>query len=196
MDDTLLSLRASFTSAGGSRIAYTDERRGDRDPQGVLWARVSQSLDERGAPTGKPLWRMISPPRQRETMSQLRCQDCRVLARTPEGLVFLHSTEDGVPEPSTTVLTAQPPVCLQHARMASKRCSHLAEHGFVALLAQSAPLYGVIGTPHRYTADRSIQVMACDGVPVPYGHADLDWLVASRLVRHIRAFTVVNLDDL
>lgn len=196
MDESFLALRASFSSAGGSRISYTDESRRDRDPQGVLWARVSQSLDERGALTGAPRWREINPAQQRETMSKLLCQFCRKPARTPEGILFLHSVEEGVPEPSTSVRTAQPPFCIKHARMAPKRCSRLAKHRSVALLAQSAPLYGVIGTPHRYMPDRSIQVMACDGAPVPYGHADLDWTVASQLVRTLRAFTVVNLDDL
>ncbi|MEV0445979.1 hypothetical protein AB0I84_22570 [Streptomyces spectabilis] len=196
MDESFSALRASFSNTGWSRISYTDEGPGDRDAQGVLWARVSQSLDERGELTGTPQWRMINPARQRETMTKLLCQFCRTPARTPEGILFLHSTKDGIPEPSTTVHTTQPPFCREHARMAPKRCSHLADRGHVALLAQSAPLYGVIGTPHAYAADRSIQVMACDGVPVPYGHADLAWLVASQLVRTLRAFTVVNLDDL
>ncbi|MGV9883025.1 hypothetical protein [Streptomyces sp. NPDC003006] len=163
--------------------------------QGVLWARVSQSLDEHGVLTGAPRWKMIHPARQRETMSQLLCQFCREPARTDEGILFLHSTEEGLPDPSISVRTTQPPFCRKHVRMAPKRCPHLAKHG-VALLAQSAPLYGVVGTPHRYTTDRTIQVMACDGAPVPYGHADLDWMVAAQLVRTLRAFTVVNLEDL
>ncbi|MEV0254768.1 hypothetical protein AB0H82_10970 [Streptomyces sp. NPDC050732] len=189
-------MRASLTSAGGSRISYADERPGDRDAQGALWARFSQSLDEHGEPTGAPLWGLINPVRLRETMSKLLCQFCREPARTPHGFLFLRSIEEGLPEPSTAVRTAQPPFCLTHARMAAKRCPHLVEHGYAALLAQSAPRYGVIGTPHRYTADRSIQVLASDGVPVPYGAAAMDWLVGAQLVRTLRAFTVVDLADL
>ncbi|MBM7167158.1 hypothetical protein JQK87_01710 [Streptomyces sp. G44] len=196
MDESLSALRPSFGSTGWGRISYADEGWRDRDAQGVLWARVSQSLDEEGALTGAPRWRMINPARQRETMSKLLCQVCREPARTDQGILFPHSTEEGVPDPSTTVLTAQPPLCPVHAPVAPKRCPHLAKYGSVALLAQSAPLYGVIGTPHRYMPDRSIQVMACDGVPVPYGHADMAWMVATQLVRTLRAFTVVNLDDL
>ncbi|WP_055545670.1 hypothetical protein [Streptomyces kanamyceticus] len=197
MDESLVDLRASFTSAGGSRLSYADERPEDRDVQGALWARVSQSLDEHGVPTGAPLWRMVNPIRQRETMLRLRCQFCREPARTQDGILFVLSAEECVPEATTTVRTAQPPFCLKHARMAPRRCSHLAEHGHVALLAQSAPLYGVIGTPHRYAAaDRSIHVLASDGVPVPYGGAALDWMIAAQLVRTLRAFKVINLDDL
>ncbi|AZM56401.1 hypothetical protein DMA15_30625 [Streptomyces sp. WAC 01529] len=195
MDESFSALRASFSSAGGSRVRYADERRRDRDAQGVLWARVSQSLDEHGVLTGAPRWKMINPARQRETMSQLLCQFCREPARTDEGILFLHSTKAGALDPSTSLRTTQPPFCREHARTAPEGCSHLAKHG-VALLAQSAPLYGVVGTPYRYTVDRTIQAMAFDGDPVPYGHADLDWMVASQLVRTVRAFTVVNLEDL
>lgn len=52
--------------------------------------------------------------------------------------------------------------------MAAKQCPYLAEHGTVALLVQSAPLYGVIGTPHEYTGN-GVHVLAGDDVPVPYG---------------------------
>lgn len=113
----------------------------------------------------------------------------------PDGVVFLESKKDGVPTPSTTVWTAQPPVCRRHARMAAKRSPSLAEHGSVALLVQSAPLYGVIGTPHEY-ASNGVHVLARDDIPVPYGDPTLRWFLASQLVRTLRAFTVVDLDDL
>ncbi|MEU7644829.1 hypothetical protein AB0B59_09255 [Streptomyces huasconensis] len=197
MEESLLDLRAFLSSAGSSRISYWNETLGDRDGQGVLWARFSQSRDEHGDLTGAPRWKMISTPRQREAMSKLLCQFCGEPARMPDGrLLFLNSKEECGPNPNTTIRTAQPPFCLKHARMAPQRCPHLAEHGYVALLTQSAPLYGVIGTPYQYTADRTIQAMACDGVPVPYGSAALDWIVAAQLVRTPRAYTVVNLEDL
>ncbi|WP_327297762.1 MULTISPECIES: hypothetical protein [unclassified Streptomyces] len=79
--------------------------------------------------------------------------------------------------------------------MAAKRCDHLAEHGHVAILAQSAPLYGVIGTPYAYTSS-GLQALAGDDTPVPYGDPALRWFLASQLVRTLRAFTVVDLDDL
>ncbi|MGW8889101.1 hypothetical protein [Streptomyces sp. NPDC055749] len=193
--DSFLSLRATFDRTGTARLGYWDEGREDRDLRGVLWSRVSQSIGDDRLPTGEPQWRLVHPSRQRETMLQLRCQVCVGNARTPDGTLFLESKKDGVPPSSTTVRTAQPPVCRRHALIASKRCPYLAKHGSVALLAQSAPLYGVIGTPHAYS-DHGLQVLAADDVPVPYGDPSLRWLLASQLVRTLRAFTVMDLEDL
>ncbi|MFC8640047.1 hypothetical protein ACFUC2_04725 [[Kitasatospora] papulosa] len=193
--DSFLSLRATFDGAGAPRLGYWDESAKDRDVRGILWSRVSQSIGDDGLPTGEPQWKLVHPARQRETMLQLRCQVCVDSARTPDGVLFLESKKDGAPELGATVRTAQPPVCLRHARVAAKRCPYLAAHGAVALLAQSAPLYGVIGTPHMYSGS-GIQVLAGDDVPVPYGDPFLRWFLASQLVRTLRAFTVVDLDDL
>ncbi|MET9669637.1 hypothetical protein ABZY19_30450 [Streptomyces sp. NPDC006475] len=193
--DSFLSLRATFDATGRSRLGYWDEGRDDRDVRGVLWSRVSQSIGDNGLPTGEPKWRLVHPARQRETMLQLRCQVCVDNARTPDGVLFLESKKDGAPTASTTVWTAQPPVCRRHAHVAAKQCPYLAEHGSVALLVQSAPLYGVIGTPHEYTGN-GVHVLAGDDIPVPYGDPTLRWFLASQLVRTLRAFTVVDLDDL
>ncbi|WP_369228787.1 hypothetical protein AB5J56_00190 [Streptomyces sp. R21] len=193
--DSFLSLRAAFDRTGAARLGYWDETREDRDVRSVLWSRVSQSIGDDGLPAGEPKWRLVHPARQRETMLKLRCQVCVGDARTPDGILFLESKKDGVPTSSTTVRTAQPPVCRRHAHMAAKRCPYLAEHGSVALLAQSAPLYGVIGTPHAYSGN-GVQVLAGNDVPVPYGDPALRWFLASQLVRTLRAFTVMDLDDL
>ncbi|WP_432104184.1 hypothetical protein [Streptomyces sp. bgisy091] len=193
--DSFLSLRANFDEAGRARLGYWDEGTGDRDVRGVLWGRVSQSIGGDGMPAGEPKWRLVHPARQRETMLRLRCQVCVADARTPDGVLFLESKKNGVPTSITTVRTAQPPVCLRHARIAAKRCPYLAAHGSVALLAQSAPLYGVIGTPHAYSGN-GIQVLAADDVPMPYGDPSLRWFLASQLVRTLRAFTVMDLEDL
>ncbi|MWA07685.1 hypothetical protein [Streptomyces sp. BA2] len=192
--DSFLALRASFDSEGHSRLAYWDETRQDRDVRGTLWARVSQSIGADRLPTGEPKWHLVHPARQRETMLLLKCQVCVTNARTPDGILFLESKKDGIPAASTPIRTAQPPLCRRHARIAAKRFPYLAEHGHVALLAQSAPLYGVIGTPHMYSPS-GIRVLAGDNVPVPYGHPDLRWFLASQLVRTLRAFRVVYLND-
>lgn len=193
--DSFLSLRATYDGAGVHRLGYWDESTEDRDVRGVLWSRVSQSIGDDGLPTGDPQWKLVHPARQRETMLRLRCQVCVDSARTPEGILFLESKKDGAPALGATVRTAQPPVCRRHARIAASRCPYLAAHGCVALLAQSALLYGVIGTPHTYS-EHGIQVLAGDDVPVPYGHPSLRWFLASQLVRTLRAFTVLDLDDL
>ncbi|WP_371790411.1 hypothetical protein OG285_06020 [Streptomyces sp. NBC_01471] len=193
--DVFLSLRATFGSAGIARLGYWDETRDDRDVRGVLWGRVSQSIGEEGLPAGDPRWGLVHPARQRETMLGLRCQVCVGDARRPEGILFLESAQNGMPATGAPVRTAQPPVCLRHARLSAKRCDHLADHGHIAFLAQSAPLYGVIGTPYAYTHS-GLEALESDDTPVPYGAPALRWFLASQLVRTLRAFTVVDLDDL
>ncbi|GGV62924.1 hypothetical protein GCM10010277_68640 [Streptomyces longisporoflavus] len=193
--DSFLALRASFDEAGRSRLAYWDEIPADRDVRGVLWARVSQAIGADRLPAGVPKWRLVHPARQRECMLTLRCQVCVDDARTPEGILFLESKRDGIPAASTTIRTAQPPLCRRHARVAAQRCPYLAAHGHIALLAQSAPLYGVIGTPHAYTVN-GVKVLAADDVPLRYGDPALRWFLASQLVRTLRSFRVVDLDDI
>ncbi|MEV6995613.1 hypothetical protein AB0N87_41895 [Streptomyces sp. NPDC093228] len=90
--------------------------------------------------------------------------------------------------------TAQPPVCPQHARTAAERCPHLDGRPTV-FLAQSAPLYGVIDTPYQYS-DGRLQALCATDEALPYGHPDLSWFLASQMVRRLRAYTVIALDDL
>ncbi|MDQ0601987.1 hypothetical protein QF037_006332 [Streptomyces canus] len=191
--DSFLALRASFGADGRSRLSYWDESRDDRDVRGTLWARTSQSIGRDGMPVGSPRWRLVHPARQRHTMMNLLCQVCVGPTKTPDGYLFLESGT--VPGPGVTVRTAQPPVCLKHAHAAAKLCPNLVRHGHVALMVQSAPLYGVIGTPYQWSSD-GVQTLAGDDIPLPYGSPNLRWFLASQLVRTLRAFTVIDLDDL
>ncbi|MEU2069103.1 hypothetical protein [Streptomyces anulatus] len=68
------------------------------------------------------------------------------------------------------------------------------EQGPRRLLATRFPLYGVIGTPYQYTAD-GIQPLAASDAPLPYNHPQIDWFLASQLVRELRDYEVVSLDD-
>lgn len=79
--------------------------------------------------------------------------------------------------------------------MAARRCPRLRSKGHVALLATRFPLYGVIGTPYQYTAD-GIQPLAASDAPLPYNHPQIGWFLASQLVRELREYEVVSLDDL
>ncbi|MBT2491604.1 hypothetical protein J7E96_24365 [Streptomyces sp. ISL-96] len=160
---------------------------------GVLWGRCSQSIGPGRLPEGLPRWKMIHPARQRETMAMLRCQVCVGPAKTDAGTLFLETAtgyRSGWPP-----RTAQPPVCLEHAHLAAERCPHLVRNGHVALMVRKSPLYGVIGTPYMYGLD-GVQALAGDDAPVPYGDPGLWWFLASQLVRELRDYTVVNLDDL
>lgn len=71
-------------ATGRARLGYWDETRQDRDVNGVLWSRVSQSIGDDGLPAGEPKWRLVHRARQRETMLHLWCQVCGANARTSE----------------------------------------------------------------------------------------------------------------
>ncbi|MGW1728610.1 hypothetical protein ACWCQK_37735 [Streptomyces sp. NPDC002306] len=192
--DLLASLRSVQGPDGRLQLAYRDESLDDRDLRGVLWGRCSQSIGLNNLPTGRPRWRMVHPSRQRECMEQLRCQICAQPARTKQGCMFLAGPNEVHPD-DAVVRTAQPPVCLQHARMAAEQCPHLDRRPTV-FLVQSAPLYGVIGTPYQYT-DNGLEALPATGQDaLPYGHPGLRWYVASQLIRRLCAYTVIDLDDL
>ncbi|MEU6325603.1 hypothetical protein, partial [Streptomyces sp. NPDC047009] len=123
--DLLSSLRALRGPDGRLQLGYWNEMAQDRDLRGVLWGRCSQTIGRDGLPTGRPRWRMVHPSRQRECMEQLRSQVCAQPARTHHGIVFLAGPGEVRPD-DAVVRTAQPPVCLQHARAAAQQCPHLA----------------------------------------------------------------------
>ncbi|MGW9024863.1 hypothetical protein ACWGQ5_11620 [Streptomyces sp. NPDC055722] len=191
--DYLSSLRGSYGSDGRLQLGYWNELHEDRDLRGVLWGRCSQTIGVDGLPTGRPRWRMVHPSRQRECMEQLRCQVCARSARTRHGIIFLAGPNE-VRSEDVVVRTAQPPVCLKHARAAAEQCPHLAGRPSV-FLVQSAPLYGVIGTPYQY-GDGGLQALPATDEALPYGHPGLRWFLASQMVRRLRAYTVIALDDL
>ncbi|MEV6055218.1 hypothetical protein [Streptomyces sp. NPDC052107] len=191
--DLLLSLRGTHGPDGRLQLGYWDELREDRDLRGVLWGRCSQTIGADDLPSGRPQWRMVHPSRQRECMEQLRCQVCAQSARTRHGIIFLAGPGEVQPE-QAVVRTAQPPVCLKHARPAAEQCPHLCGRPTV-FLVQSAPLYGVIGTPYQY-GNGGLQALPATDQPLPYGHPGLRWYLASQMVRRLRAYTVITLGDL
>ncbi|MGX4695142.1 hypothetical protein [Streptomyces sp. JNUCC 63] len=191
--DLHVSLRGIHGPDGRLQLGYRDEQPEDRDLRGVLWGRCSQTIGTDGLPAGRPRWRMVHPSRQRETMEQLRCQVCAAPARTRHGVIFLAGPQEVRPE-DAVVRTAQPPVCLEHARIAARQCPHLACRPTV-FLVQSAPLYGVIGTPYHW-GDGGLRALPAPDDALPYGHPGLRWYLASQMVRRLRAYTTIDLNDL
>jgi len=191
--DSLLSLCFRRGEDGQQRLSYIDEEPSDRDLRGVLWGRVSQSIGSDRLPTGKPLWKLVHPSRQREAMLLLRCQICIGQARTGAGTLFLETAHPT--GPSGPVKTAQPPVCIEHAQLAAERCQHLVREGHVALMATRSPLYGVIGTPYQY-GSTGVEALPGNDTPIPYRDPRLRWFLASQLVRELREYEVVDLRDL
>ncbi|MFD3504473.1 hypothetical protein [Streptomyces sp. NPDC058678] len=179
---------------GRHRLHYGDEDPRDRDVRGVLWARCAfNSVDERGMPTGSPLWKLMHPYRQMMCMQTLRCQVCTQPARTRAGLIFLAGPHDHDPT-QPVILTNQPPVCAKHARAAAALCPHL-ERQPVVYLAASAPLCGVTGTLYGLSG-QGVHVIAQPDHPLPYGHPNLATFLASQMIRRLSSFRVVDLDEL
>ncbi|WP_243761602.1 hypothetical protein [Streptomyces sp. YIM 98790] len=182
---------------GGRGLRYLAEEPGDRDAQGVLWGRVSQSRDGDRL-TGAPRFAEVHPSRQREAMTWLRCQVClRPASRTGAGWLFMESAGPNgrrSPDGLEGMLTAQPPVCAEHARLAAQRCPHLASAGFIVVRARLPRLYGVIGTSYRATPGGGLAADEGDDTPVSYRDRHrLRWLIASQLVRQLCGVTAVNL---
>ncbi|ORT61931.1 hypothetical protein [Streptomyces sp. CB03238] len=186
---------------GGKGLFYLNEGPGDRDERGVLWARCSQSRYGNEI-TGRPRWRDVHPSRQRECMEDLRCQVCvQQPSRTAQGYLFLATQQDDRPTDSWEGhLTAQPPLCLEHAKAAVEQCGHLVRAGAVALRVRVPRLYGVIGVLYRTGSDGRPETVEFDGesacTPLPYRNRRLTpWFLASQLVRELRGVTVVDLEE-
>jgi len=167
----------------GRGIGYHDEGDQDRDERGVLWGRVTQAL------ASPPVWRNVHPARQRVCMERLLCQICADPAdRTGAGWLFLQGGKGG-----EGVLTAQPPLCLQHALVAALQCPYL--NGQLQAMRVQAPLlYGVLGT--GYILDRHSELLQLPpDPPVPYSHPRVGWVLASQLVRCLTGVTVIDLEQ-
>ncbi|MFD3714916.1 hypothetical protein [Streptomyces sp. NPDC058677] len=198
------ALASTLCARPGPRggLFYTDEGPGDRDARGVLWARCSQNRDG-NAVLGKPRWKDVHPARQRECMEQLLCQGCvQQASRTSLGYLFLASS----PSDATSTewvegyRTAQPPLCLQHAAIATERCGHLLREGVVALRARVPRLYGVLGTYYQSRGFQPPEPIETeeeeDDVPLSYrDRRYTPWILASQLVRELRGVTVIDLAE-
>lgn len=186
----------------GGGLYYTDEGPRDRDERGVLWARCSQNRQGNQV-LGKPSWSEVHPSRQRECMEALLCQGCaQQPSRTSLGYLFL-----ATPPPGATTTdwveghqTAQPPLCLEHAVVATERCGHLLREGVVALRSRVPRLYGVLGTVYESNGLAPPEPMElgpeCDDAPLSYKvRRHTPWILASQLVRELRGVTVANLTE-
>jgi hypothetical protein len=130
------------------KLTYLDETTADRGHAGVLLSRCTQNLDSRGKPTGTPLWEAVHPVRQRECIVDMLCHVCKADASdTDSGLLFLVTDEDDRARPGWPEgwSTAQPPLCLPHAKTTLDLCP-----GRVTALRVARPLLGgIVGTLYR-----------------------------------------------
>ncbi|MCX5420563.1 hypothetical protein [Streptomyces sp. NBC_00078] len=178
----------------GLRLFYGDEDPRDRPVRGMLWARCSFNHGGDGVPVGEPLWRFVHPYRQMATMLAGRCQICTRPARTPLGFIFLAGPKDEDPT-KPYILANQPPVCARHVRTTAKLCDHM-EGNPMVFLANSAPLYGALGSVYGSGTDGDVRVVSSPEKPVAFSDPRAPLLLASQLVRRLSLFRVLDVDQL
>ncbi|MDT0305806.1 hypothetical protein RM780_02355 [Streptomyces sp. DSM 44917] len=163
--------RALTVRPGGAGLAYRDERPGDRDRHGVLWARMAEAPGE-----GRPDFRALHSVRQREAMLRRLCQVCGGPAeRTSRGWLFLMQRPEGEPE---GMLTTKPPVCRPCAGLAARHCPRLTDP--VAVHCRKPRVWGVFGG-FLAPAPGGRFASSEDG-HIPYGDPAAPWFLASQLV--------------
>lgn len=160
-------------------LGYTRELPGDRDEQGVLWARVAEHHG-----VGRPEFARVHPERQRRVMSGLLCQVCAGPAdRTADGVLWLmrdfRGEWAGWPEGMGSV---EPPVCSGCAADSVRRCPAL-KRGYVAVRVREFAVAGVWGTLYRPGVFGPVAVKAAQ---LAYGNPLTRWMVAVALVRELR----------
>ncbi|RKN45988.1 hypothetical protein D7294_05105 [Streptomyces hoynatensis] len=161
----------------GRGLAYRGEAAGDRDRQGVLWARV---LD--GPGSGRPDFRAMHPARQRRAMLERLCQVCGHPAdRNGKGWLFAlrrpGPDEEGPGWPEGLLCT-KPPVCEPCAHLAARLCPHLGEPAFVRV--RKPRVWGVFGG--FLTPGPGGRLVAGEDGDLPYGHPQAGWFLANQLV--------------
>jgi hypothetical protein len=179
-------IRTQLVAKGRSGIGYWQEQPGDRDAHGVLWIRY------RHAPgAGKPEFAAVHPYRQRRAMRRLLCQCCGGPAdRNDQGVLWLIGEAADRPW-SGQESTAQPPVCLPCAKVASRLCTHLRGNS-LTLRVRQAPIAGVQGTLYAPTRQGIIRV---EDTSLAYDSPAVRMLVARQLFRNLLDCTVVDLDE-
>ncbi|WP_328915484.1 MULTISPECIES: hypothetical protein [unclassified Streptomyces] len=169
----------------GSGLAYRDETPADRDRNGVLWARMT---DSPGA--GRPNYRMMHAHRQRHAMLHLLCQVCGGPAdRTSRGVLFLlprpDPAEQAQPDWPEGGLCSKPPVCRPCAALALRHCPHLTDPLFVR--SRKPRVWGAFGGFYVPGPGGSLTPTPDDHLP--YGHPGTPWFLASQLLLQLTRCT-------
>jgi ferredoxin len=169
------------------RLAYPQERLGDRDQHGVLWIRVPLRRGQ-----GRPEFGRLHPRRQRAAMTHLRCQVCGKPAdRTSAGLLWLTSEDPADrgnwPDP---LETADPPLCAPCAVKAVQMCPRL-RRCHTALRVRKPTPVAVRGSLHRPGTPRPIPLCVAG---IYLDDPRVRWILAGQLIVALEQFTVTTLD--
>nr|WP_202513365.1 MULTISPECIES: hypothetical protein [unclassified Streptomyces] len=171
--------RTILTPAG---VFYADPRvdRGSRDDDQVLWLVCG------GQQTGRRVFQVMHPARQREAMRALRCVTCNEPgARNADGMLWLLpllAEGTGWEGVQTTV----PPSCEPCADRVAERCPWMRD-GYVRLRVRVAEQIGVRGT--LYPRPGQPDPVRSD-VLVRYDSPDARYVVARYAVRELSEATV------
>ncbi len=175
----------------GRGICYRDERRTDRDDNGVLWCRLDDAPGR-----GRPNFGQMHPRRQREAQLGRLCQVCGGPAsRTSRGWLFLMPLPDpsvwrnqpGWPEGAHST---KPPLCVRCAVDSVRLCPHLGRP--FAVRVRKVARYGVFGGFLLPEAGGGLRPLPGEEY-LPYGHADAPFFLAQQLVVELRRCTPVDL---
>ncbi|RKN43027.1 hypothetical protein [Streptomyces hoynatensis] len=185
--EVVVTDRDLIVRADGRGLGYRDERPGDRDRHGVLWARLTE---EPGG--GQPEFRCMHPARQRRAMLERLCQVCGGPAdRNGKGWLFVlgrPGREDGVPGWPEGALCTKPPVCEPCAGVAVAHCPHLGEPAFVRV--RKPRVWGVFGG--FFVPGRGGRLAGSEDADLPFGHPQADWFLANQLVVELTRTTRVT----
>ncbi|QFZ17405.1 hypothetical protein [Saccharothrix syringae] len=156
------------------------------DPQLVVWDHATINPGR-----GKPRFARIHVHRQRRAMRKLLCQVCGGPAdHDRDGVLWLlpDRTRDW-PDWPEGMLVAEPPICHPCAHLATRTCPALRAEGHHLIRARAHPVYGVDGFRYRRGPHSPVAV---ESEPVAFTDPAVRWIPASKLVRMLRACTVVE----
>ncbi|WP_328912499.1 MULTISPECIES: hypothetical protein [unclassified Streptomyces] len=201
VSDRSLALRPFRNGLG---LCYADERDEDRDPSGILYARVTQNRNQTGWPAGKPHWKQVHPTRQRECATHMLCHVCKEQpSRTEQGTLFIDVLGPKA-RPKAARLeglrTFQPPVCLRHAKTAIDLCPHLKRNTYVAMRVAAPRLAGMLGTPYTITGLTITPAHTPGGTAmkptiIPFNHPQRHYFLGAQYAIELNQITVIDLED-
>ncbi|WP_258904197.1 hypothetical protein [Actinokineospora sp. UTMC 2448] len=171
--------------ASGAGIRYRDETVGDRDGNGVLWARM-----ESRPGVGRPVFGNVHSLRQRRVMRRLLCQVCAGPPdRNDDGVLWvLPDYRDDWPGWPDGMATYDAPVCLPCARISARVCPGLRGR-MVCVRSKCHPVVGVRGALHVVGA---LGMVAMEDIIVAFDDPAVRWVVAQHLVRQLGECVVAS----
>ncbi len=170
----------------GLGIAYADEVLGDRDNNGILWARTPSRPGH-----GKPEFGSVHSSRQRRAMRKLLCQVCACPAdHTDDGVLWvLEDHRDDWPGWPERMGVTEPPICPPCLRLSVRACPAL-RRGHAIFRVRHAPIAGIRGT--RYRPGRSSPAPIGNSL-LPLDDPGIHWTLAAHLVRELHDCTILDI---